>query len=43
MGVWAQSVAYRMLEEIQAWHVNPLSNHLFFLLLTYGNLKKKNN
>lgn len=43
MGVWAQSVAYRTLEEIQAWHVNPLSNHLFFLLLTYGNLKQKKN
>lgn len=37
MGVWAQPVAYKMLEEIQAWHVNPLCNYLFFLLLTYGN------
>lgn len=41
MGVWAQSVAYWMPEEIQAWHVNPLSHYLFFLLLAYGNWKKK--
>lgn len=41
MGVWAQSVAYRMLEEIQAWHVNPLSHYLFFLLLACGNWKEK--
>lgn len=37
MGVWAQSVTYRMLEEIHAWHVNPLSSYLFYLLLIYGN------
>lgn len=41
MGVWAQSVAYRVLEEIQAWHVNLLSYYLFFLLLAYANWKKK--
>lgn len=37
MGVWAQPVTYRMPEEIQGWHVNPLSNYLFFPLLTSGN------
>lgn len=41
MDVWAQSVAYRMLEEIQAWHVNPLSYYLFFLFLAYGNWRGK--
>lgn len=43
MDVWAQSVAYRMLEEIQAWHVNPLSYYLFFLFLAYGNWRGKKN
>lgn len=28
-----------MLGDVQAWHVNPLSNYVFFLLLAYGNKK----